>query len=105
MSLSVFVAGCLAGGFAVAALGHRSARKEAAILAHLADHSPCTGLDLVKAGCGARGTIYVRLLRMEERGLLRSVRDPDGGRHYWITQAGNAALLVEVAREIARTVA
>lgn len=99
MSLSIFLAGVVSGLFLAGGHGHRTARKEADILSHLAEHGPCTGLEMVAAGLGKRGTIYVRLHRMEERGLLRQDGRRDSGTFlYAITEVGHAALLVEVAR-------
>lgn len=41
------------------------------VIEGLAKLGPCTGLDLVKAGYAQRGTVYVVLGALEERGLVR----------------------------------
>jgi DNA-binding PadR family transcriptional regulator len=78
---------------------------EALVLALLAEHGDLYGLELVTLSKGAlkRGTVYVTLGRMEEKGLLRSLRDPEAGRHgglprrrYRLTALGSQAL--ELAR-------
>ena len=100
--------GFLAGVFVTMMALAYSTRHEMLILLHLLEHKESYGLDLIKAGCGKRGTIYVRLHRMEERGLLVSHEEATsdvlamrGGRPrriYTITDAGRAALMVERAR-------
>lgn len=112
MSLSLFLAGVAAGAGFVAGRAHRNARKEAAILLHLDTHGPDYGLGMVNAGLGYRGTIYVRLHQMEQRGLIESREDWTGGavrggrprRIYQITDTGRAALRVEAARQPTRRI-
>lgn len=69
------------------------------VLRLLAERGPLTGLELVHAGAGRRGTIYVRLNLLEDRGLLVSEEVPPPAgvlalpqRLYTITDRGRAAL-------------
>ena len=112
--LLYFLPGVLTGFFLTALLVARSERQELLILLHLLEQKESYGLDMIKAGCGKRGTIYVTLNRMEERGLIVSWEEafPDpkvlairGGRPrrlYAIADAGKAALIVEKARLAAK---
>ena len=72
---------------------------KAGVLMLLAERGPLTGLELVHAGAGRRGTLYVRLNLLEDRGLVVSeeVPPPTGvialpQRLYTITDRGRAAL-------------
>jgi DNA-binding PadR family transcriptional regulator len=54
----------------------------------------CYGLDLVKNSDGKlkKSSIYVRLLRMEEKGLITSEKQAKGGlRYYELTGQGELA--------------
>jgi PadR family transcriptional regulator PadR len=57
-------------------------QKEAVILALLDEHGDMYGLELVERSQGdlKRGTVYVTLARMEEKGLV-STRSPPRGEH------------------------
>ena len=52
--------------------------KEALILSHLVQASQAYGLEMVKASSGLlkRGTVYVTLNRMEEKGYVESRKAP-----------------------------
>lgn len=80
--------------------------KEATILALLAKGEPLYGLQLVELSDGVlkRGTIYVTLGRMQDKGLVRALVDSGAGRHpglprprYRLTAAGCQALRVHAA--------
>jgi DNA-binding PadR family transcriptional regulator len=71
------------------------------ILRLLTDEGDLYGLELVERSGGAlkRGTVYVTLTRMEEKGLVRALRDPAEGAHaglprprYRVTALGARAL-------------
>lgn len=56
------------------------------------------GLDLVAAGAAKRGSLYVVLARMEDRGLIEGREEPSASplpprRLYRITDAGRATRL------------
>lgn len=79
----------------------RVSRKELLILQLLGDHGPQYGLWLVQNSEGSlkRGTVYVTLGRMEEKGLVESLlekRDPTKAglprRFYRLSRAGVAIL-------------
>ncbi len=57
--------------------------KEALVLELLIERGPSYGLALVDASEGAlkRGTVYVTLGRMEEKGLVEVLRDPSPEQH------------------------
>ena len=92
----------------------RSNQKDLTLLRYLLSRGESYGLDLVKAGHGKRGTIYVDLHMLENRGLLVSREDEDisperlalrGNRPrrlYKITTVGEAALLVDAAARRAK---
>lgn len=46
--------------------------KQIRILRYLLDHGEQYGLELIKAGLGKRGTIYVTLGQMEDADLIKS---------------------------------
>ena len=74
----------------------RLAKSEHLILTILASRGPCYGLELVHASRGRlkRGGVYVTLGRMEDKGLVTSSADTDGGRRrYRPTALGERALL------------
>lgn len=75
---------------------NRPPKAELCILNMLAQaREPMYGLDMIQASAGVlkRGTIYVWLARLEERGLISSsVPGIEGRRKYRITIAGRAAL-------------
>lgn len=64
------------------------------ILSLLADGGSSYGLQLVQASGGRlkRGGIYVTLGRMEEKGLVSSIRQDDARRIYELTGLGRRAL-------------
>ena len=94
-----FVGGC----FATAGLAHRRARLDAEALLYLSEHPGAYGLELINARvCGGRGSIYVRLSRLEDKGLLTSAEEAGGPerdfrprRRYCITHLGIAWLAIE----------
>jgi DNA-binding PadR family transcriptional regulator len=74
--------------------------KEFVVLSLLARHSELYGLELVSLADGAlkRGTVYVTLARMQDKGYIRA-RRPAGGAHsglprprYRLTALGERAL-------------
>jgi DNA-binding PadR family transcriptional regulator len=76
--------------------------KEALILSLLAKHGSLYGLELVNLSGNAlkRGTVYVTLSRMQDKGLVRCVADDQAQGHpglprpqYRITAAGERALM------------
>jgi DNA-binding PadR family transcriptional regulator len=71
------------------------AKSEHLILEVLATRGPCYGLELVKASRGRlkRGSIYVTLGRMEEKGFVTSASGDDGRRRYRPTALGERALM------------
>ncbi len=81
--------------------GLSASRERRAILRLLADGQWWYGLDLVKRSRGdlGRGSVYVRLCRLEERGFVTSRLDPTPPsrpgllprRQYRITDAGRRA--------------
>jgi DNA-binding PadR family transcriptional regulator len=74
----------------------RLAKSEYLILNLLASRGPCYGLELVQGSRGRlkRGSVYVTLGRMEEKGLVTSVAGgADGRRRYRPTALGERALL------------
>jgi len=75
--------------------------KEALVLSLLASHGDLYGLQLVSLAKGKlkKGTVYVTLARMEDKGLVRTLRDhqPEGHAgmprpRYRLTAAGERAL-------------
>ena len=92
-ALVAFVGGC----FATAGLAHRRARLDAEALLYLSEHPGAYGLELIHARvCGGRGSIYVRLSRLEDKGLLTSAEEAGGPeRRYCITHLGIAWLAIE----------
>lgn len=64
------------------------------ILRLLVAQGPCYGLELVAASRGAlkRGGVYVTLGRMEEKGMVKSIKGENGRRHYRPTALGERAL-------------
>jgi DNA-binding PadR family transcriptional regulator len=64
--------------------GVEAREKQALILKLLRERGECYGLELVHASEGrlCRGTIYVHLHDLEERGLLRSRETASGRRVY-----------------------
>ncbi|HEY5958967.1 MAG TPA: helix-turn-helix transcriptional regulator [Polyangiaceae bacterium] len=84
--------------------------KETLILEQLIEHGPLYGLEMVGFAKGAlkRGTIYVTLSRMQDKGLVQLVQDqaPDGHAglprpRYRVTALGKRALR---ANELVRSV-
>jgi DNA-binding PadR family transcriptional regulator len=72
------------------------AKSEHLILNVLASRGPCYGLEIVQASRGRlkRGSIYVTLGRMEEKGFVTSsAGGNDGRRRYRPTALGERALL------------
>ena len=72
------------------------ARSEHLILSVLSAQGPCYGLELVHASRGRlkRGSVYVTLGRMEEKGYVTSsARGDDGRRRYRPTALGARALV------------
>lgn len=100
--IAAFIAGCFFAGM----WGHRRARLDVETLLYVSQHPGSYGLDFINAKvAGGRGSIYVRLHRLEEEGLLTSVEEPGGPerafaprRRYFIKDLGLAALLIEAAR-------
>jgi len=88
----------------------RVSPKELVILQLLGEHGPQYGLWLVQnsAGLLKRGTVYVTLGRMEDKGLIESFlekRDPSASglprRFYRLTHAGVAVVrAVELAQAL-----
>ncbi|MGC4068090.1 MAG: PadR family transcriptional regulator [Polyangiaceae bacterium] len=84
--------------------------KESLILALLAERGVMYGLELVNESGGhlKRGTVYVTLSRMQDKGWVRVAEDRSPGSHaglprprYRITAAGHRVLMaVEAAREL-----
>lgn len=75
--------------------------KEALVLSQLATHGELYGLQLVGLSKGKlkKGTVYVTLARMEDKGLVRSLRDQQPEDHagmprprYRLTASGERAL-------------
>ena len=68
--------------------------RERLILEILEEQRQCpdgvTGLDLIALSDGVlrRGTVYVYLSRLGDRGAVRFEEGEDGRRRYWITPAG-----------------
>lgn len=78
---------------------HQNGWRDLRVLMLLAERGPLTGLELVHAGAGRRGTLYVRLNLLEDRGLVVSEEVPPPAgvialpqRLYTITDRGRAAL-------------
>ena len=72
------------------------AKSEQLILTLLEARGPCYGLELVQASRGRlkRGSVYVTLGRMEEKGYVTSfLGGDDGRRRYRPTALGERALL------------
>ena len=72
------------------------ARSEQLILTVLASRGPCYGLELVQLSRGRlkRGSVYVTLGRMEEKGYVTSsAGGDDGRRRYRPTALGERALV------------
>ena len=72
------------------------AKSEHLILDILASKGPCYGLELVQASRGRlkRGSVYVTLGRMEEKGFVTSSSSgEDGRRRYRPTALGERALI------------
>lgn len=75
--------------------------KESLVLSLLASHGELYGLQLVGLSKGKlkKGTVYVTLSRMEDKGLIKSLRDQQPEGHaglprprYRLTAAGEKAL-------------
>lgn len=98
--------GFLAGGLFFLALRERRERLDAQLLAYLAEHGESYALQMVRGGVGRRGTLYIHLARLEDWGLISSRREDASGCQlgqlprslYQLTEAGRAALVVELAR-------
>lgn len=76
------------------------AKSEYLILDILASRGPCYGLELVQASRGRlkRGSVYVTLGRMEEKGFVTSsAAGDDGRRRYRPTALGERALMAAQA--------
>jgi len=72
------------------------AKSEQLILTVLASRGPCYGLELVELSRGRlkRGSVYVTLGRMEEKGYVSSsAAGDDGRRRYRPTALGERALV------------
>jgi PadR family transcriptional regulator, regulatory protein PadR len=86
--------------------------KESLVLSLLAEHGDLYGLQLVAFAQGQlkRGTIYVTLGRMQDKGLVRTLQDASSESHagmprplYRITALGSRALrAVELAARALR---
>lgn len=77
----------------------RLSRKKHKLLEHLRERgTECFGLDMVRAGAGPLGTIYVYLSQLEDMGWVASREVPSGTegfeqrRVYKITDAGREKL-------------
>ena len=97
--MTLWLLGLITGIFIHAGWTHRQVRKDLCILAYLQEYGPSLGLDMVRQGLGHRGTIYVRLWRLEEKGLVCEVAQAQGRSVYHITEAGRCALVAECASE------